>query len=561
MPRLRLSLLFFLFAAAPPAQAFRFTVLHTNDLHSQFEGNGPDSLFSAAKGDGDPIAGHYARLATVIRQIRRQKEKEGEPVLLFDAGDFYSGSLFHGLAPREDSSFAPELEFFHRLGYDGVTFGNHELDAGEAGLETALRKAKAQWGLQNLVLTNRAAAEGLLSEVPEAIVKEIGSGPSKLRVGVLGFMGPDAARVANRTKLRLVGFDDDKAKERLSDLIALAEERAARLRRERGVGLVIALIHGGSPEDEALGKAKGIDLVISGHAHELYETPRRAGSAWVAQAGSFGRYLGVLELNKTEKGLELRNPGSTYRKMDDLVEADSGLLGRIEVYKKEIERLLKDSGLRYDTKVTTLTKSLERNDDSADGPGRTLTTALREEVNRVTDIPVDVYFTSRSLIRSDLRAVGAMPTPQQFSDLFRVLAIGFGEDMSLGSPVVSATFSKADFLKLLHLLEVYRWITPHFALFFSDSVTYRRDPKGLPFVSRLTDIRLHGKPMSEVGPWIRLATNAFAASFFPKLGTMSRGLVHLQLRDPRGNPVDGFRKEPVPSEPFLFARSLRRQKR
>lgn len=40
-----------------------------------------------------------------------------------DAGDWFSGSLFHLLGPSEQSSFAPELEAMDYCTFDAATIG------------------------------------------------------------------------------------------------------------------------------------------------------------------------------------------------------------------------------------------------------------------------------------------------------------------------------------------------------------------------------------------------------------------------------------------------------
>ena len=58
-----------------------------------------------------------------------------------------------------------------------------------------LRKAQVKWGLDNVVLTNLQPADGTaLSLIGTDIVKEISQGGQKIRVGILGFAGPAAAR-------------------------------------------------------------------------------------------------------------------------------------------------------------------------------------------------------------------------------------------------------------------------------------------------------------------------------------------------------------------------------
>src|SRR5262245_10261253 len=121
-----------LVTALASAAPFPFTVLHTNDLHSHVEGNGPDAFVGLPEKQS-LIRGHYARLTTLISRIRKEKEAVHEPVLLVDGGDFFSGTLFHALSPSASPS-SPELDFFAMNGYDAITVGNHEFDAGIAGL-------------------------------------------------------------------------------------------------------------------------------------------------------------------------------------------------------------------------------------------------------------------------------------------------------------------------------------------------------------------------------------------------------------------------------------------
>ena len=64
-----------------------FTILHTNDLHSNFIGMGPASDYTPFTLNDDKTRGGYARIATVIAMRRKARESQG-PVLILDAGDF-----------------------------------------------------------------------------------------------------------------------------------------------------------------------------------------------------------------------------------------------------------------------------------------------------------------------------------------------------------------------------------------------------------------------------------------------------------------------------------------
>ena len=115
-----------LFAA--PAGKKTFTILHANDLHSAFLGLGPASDYTPFTLNDDATRGGYARLATLIAQRKAARQAQG-PVLVLVAGDYSMGTPF-GAATRETGG---ELQLMSRMGFDAVTFGNHEFDLGPAG--------------------------------------------------------------------------------------------------------------------------------------------------------------------------------------------------------------------------------------------------------------------------------------------------------------------------------------------------------------------------------------------------------------------------------------------
>jgi len=114
-----------------------FTILHTNDMHSNFIGMGPASDYTPLKINDDQTTGGYARIAAVIAARRKARESEG-PVLILDAGDFSMGTAF-AAASRE---IGGELQLMSHMGYDAATFGNHEFDLGPDGLGKAIGVAR-----------------------------------------------------------------------------------------------------------------------------------------------------------------------------------------------------------------------------------------------------------------------------------------------------------------------------------------------------------------------------------------------------------------------------------
>jgi len=113
-----------------------FTILHTNDIHSNLIGVGPASEYTPATLNDDGTIGGIERIATLIARRRKMREAEG-PVLVLDIGDFSIGAPFGGAIGETGA----ELQCLSLSGYDATTFGNHEFDSGPAALAKAIAAA------------------------------------------------------------------------------------------------------------------------------------------------------------------------------------------------------------------------------------------------------------------------------------------------------------------------------------------------------------------------------------------------------------------------------------
>ncbi len=152
-----------------------FTILHTNDLHSNLIGVSPASDYSPFVPNDDATRGGFARLATLIAERRAARSAEG-PVLYLDAGDFSMGTAF-AAAIRETGG---ELQLLARMGCDATTFGNHDFDLGPDGTARAITVATKAGHMPALVASNttfegsepalaglqRLAKEGTLRRLP-----------------------------------------------------------------------------------------------------------------------------------------------------------------------------------------------------------------------------------------------------------------------------------------------------------------------------------------------------------------------------------------------------------
>jgi len=273
-----------------------FCILHTNDMHSELIPHSP--AVDHRPGEENPAIGGFARLATAVDEIRENKIKEGEPVLLLDAGDFLGGAPFAWLALNGS---APELTIMQEMGYDAVTIGNHEYDYGPDALaQYLLHAGYPEAHQETLVLASNTEAP---SDHPLAAHNlyrntSVFALENGLKVGVFGIVGKDA----------ILAMGDS------GDVQFLDQHEAARQAadelKEQGADVIVAISHSGVDEDRELAQeVPGIDIIVGGHCHTALYEPVLQGTTIIVQAGSLGMYLGQLELayNSNTGEVRMRN--------------------------------------------------------------------------------------------------------------------------------------------------------------------------------------------------------------------------------------------------------------
>ena len=295
-----------------------FTILHTNDLHSNLIGMGPASDYTPFSLNDDATRGGFARLATLIAKRKEARTGQG-PILVLDAGDYSMGTAFAG-ATRETGA---ELQLLSRMGCDATTFGNHDFDLGPDGTAKSIAAAAKAGHIPAVVASNtdftandaklaglqRLAKNGL---VRGYLVIERGG----IRFGIFGLLGKEAQL-----------YTDGAGAVTFSNSIEAAREMVKVLRETEKVDVIIALSHGGMEkgkdgrftdgEDVRLPKAvPGIDVVIGAHSHtELRDAVIVNGRTPVVQTGKYGENLGelVITLDGNKLTVELVSPPSDRR--------------------------------------------------------------------------------------------------------------------------------------------------------------------------------------------------------------------------------------------------------
>jgi 5'-nucleotidase len=301
--------------------------LFTSDEHSDFLGYSPerdDYPLPTQAGSGSIRAG-IARRATLLENLRNEAVAADVSSITVSAGDNAMGTLIQMVR----GSAALEWRLMHKLGYDLTTLGNHDFDLGLPNLVSALKTAQALGELPGIVASNIHFSasdpaddelEALYSTDPAAKaamhsyrVIETSDG---IRVGFIGIMGVDASAVApfktpvTFSEVHVDPSDANNTDKVLPHLYADLQPVVDTLRNDEKVDLVVALSHAGlapdlpelSEDDKIAAHVAGIDVIISGHAHESSATPVivknevTGKEVIVLNGGSRGQFVGRIDL-------------------------------------------------------------------------------------------------------------------------------------------------------------------------------------------------------------------------------------------------------------------------
>ncbi|MEA2066513.1 MAG: bifunctional UDP-sugar hydrolase/5'-nucleotidase [Thermotogota bacterium] len=426
-----------------------FTILHTNDEHSSLIPHSPAIDHLSSVGD-DPTVGGFARVATVIDEIRSEKINENEPVLVFNAGDFLGGSAFGWLAP---AGYAAELTLLQEMGYDAVTIGNHEYDYGTEVLAEYFMTAgypKANEKTIVIASNTKPPEDHPLAEkeiIHETNIFELGNG---IKVGVFGLLGIDA---------ELVTYDTGEFV--FLDRVETAKKMVEKL-NSQSVDVIVLLSHSGVKEDVELAKnVEGIDVIVGGHCHTALFQPVIEGETIIIQAGALTRYLGRIELAYNPDTGEVK-PDNDENELflipiDGTIQPDPEISMMIEEYTDKLNQLVKEmTGGLVDDVMKPIIKSGFPIKDLAlqESPvGNFITDGMRMITEEVTGERVDVAIMANGSIRGTITP-GTMPVTKgliPFYEIVEVIGLGYGDDGYAGYSIVSVYLTGDELARLLEV--------------------------------------------------------------------------------------------------------------
>jgi 5'-nucleotidase len=437
---------------------FHVVLLHTNDLHGHLMGHEPELDYTPLTTGDDTTLGGFARIAAKVSSERAAAATAGKTLVLADAGDYSMGTAFSSFIGVSD---APELFEMVSMGYDAMTFGNHEFDFTSLGLAGTFQKSIQRGKLPPVVATNMIVPDGIPFKqlINSGLVptKKVVSYASGLRIGFVGIMGKGAASVAPLAAPVTFTPPVDG-----SGVVAPAIQQAVdSLRNDDKVDLVIALSHSGTDdkgqgEDNVLAaKSKGIDIIVSGHTHVELSAPvsvpnAGGGTTYIVQTGAYGLKLGKMDFTYKRGTPGVTMDAYALGPIDDTIAGDSAVQTRVDGYIADIDKIFTAVGapFRYKSPIGATGFDLLNTPFQETALGDLVTDAYLAAAN-AAGTPTAMAVEASGNIRAPLKQ--GKTHALAFADVFNVEPLGIGPDQKPGYPLVAIYLTAKDIVSGLSL--------------------------------------------------------------------------------------------------------------
>lgn len=489
-----------------PQQPLHLQVFHLNDIHSKVV-------------IPDPVHGDTRVMAQVAARVKHARaQADGQAVLFLSAGDDHTGEVYDELLGYNPESFVKSLTYhaFSGAGLDVATLGNHEFDRGNLVLQQALQRDAAF-----PVLSANIARSAVLGErdYAAAVIGTLHG----WRVAIVGL----TSTVDTKTNLA----DDPEfalvpAQQALTNLLPALTEQ---------VDLVIALSHLGYQQQGVFGDqqlaewlAQHIDIpaiVVGGHSHtrlheQGYSEEHQYAGVPVVQAGSWGSHLGEVQLQLTADALNVQ-----HAKLHPIVAHDSKATEPVlvdEAYQAQViapvlaqvDALLNEQlAPAQENAALTKPEVLAQRYVGELALANFMTDAIYQQSKQSLATEVDMVAVNASSI------VGGLPlhTPITFAQWHSVMPYADSLQRIELTPAQLRELVQSNAQRIVRpeerdSLDLTDFINRGF-LHFSGSLRYRIALGSAPTQTRVTDITLHGKPLSAFeGQTLTLLVGDYIAS-------------------------------------------------
>ncbi|UWQ03795.1 5'-nucleotidase/apyrase family protein [Aliiroseovarius crassostreae] len=300
---------------------YSLTVLHTNDFHARFEPISKyDSGCSEESNAEGKCFGGSARLVSALAEARARSNNS----ILVDGGDQFQGTLFYTYYKGKLAA-----EMMNKMGYDGMTVGNHEFDDGPEVLRGFMDAVTFP------VLMSNADVSGeplLHDKLQKSVVIERGGE----KIGLIGLTPQDTDELASPGPNVIFTDPVHAVQGEVDKLTAM------------GVNKIIVLSHSGYGVDKKVAaETTGVDVIVGGHTNTYLSNssdkaegpyPTMVGDTAIVSAYAYGKFLGELNVTFDDAGKIIEAKGEPLI-MDGAVSEDAATKARIAEAAKPLDEI------------------------------------------------------------------------------------------------------------------------------------------------------------------------------------------------------------------------------
>ncbi|WP_313892663.1 5'-nucleotidase C-terminal domain-containing protein [Psychrobacillus sp.] len=301
---------------------FSLSLMHVNDTHAR-TAEAPKRL-------------------TAIKAVRAVKPS----ALLIDAGDVFSGTLYFN-----EFKGQADVALMKLMGYDVMTFGNHEFDLGASpeghkALKEFIEKSNFPLVSSNVDFSKDANLQGLFNvnvstdpkdgQIYSGIIKEVDG----QKVGLFGLTTAETVDIASPQDVTF------------SDYIVAAQKMVDEFEKQ-GVNKVVAVTHIGYDDNPAYDNdlvlaaaVNGIDVIVGGHSHTKLEKPvvvdkdskgAKKDPTVIVQAFQYSEFLGTLDVQFDKEGKVIGHTGALIPLKDQ--KEDPAAVEVLKNYKEKVAEI------------------------------------------------------------------------------------------------------------------------------------------------------------------------------------------------------------------------------
>ncbi|HEY0828007.1 MAG TPA: bifunctional UDP-sugar hydrolase/5'-nucleotidase, partial [Bacilli bacterium] len=251
----------------------KITILNTGDLHGHLNYNNLNGEYFSLD------ESHLEMGMALVKGTADEIKKKNKETLFLDSGD-----MFHGTNEANVNKAEGIVEAVNLMGYDAMVPGNHEFN----------------WGFERAMEINSQLNFPMLSanifkDGKPAFDQYKTFHVGGKKIGVFGLTTRQFLQNMQIYGTQGITYEDP---------VKSAKTVIQELKKQK-VDAIILISHLGDDADkeEIIKNVDGIDLVLSGHGHHVYEKADKVNHTYVAEAGSYSAYLGVAQMYFKNNGV------------------------------------------------------------------------------------------------------------------------------------------------------------------------------------------------------------------------------------------------------------------